>query len=79
MLRFILLQRSNKKCKIKLQGTGLEPASVKTIRFRDERGYQFRHPCKSKIHNSSIKLDFLSSTLINLNVSIPISRFYQLK
>ncbi len=75
MLRLDLLQNRHNKCKISVLGTGLEPAS---LRFPVFCVYQFRHSSKSKIHNGSIKVDCLSSTLINLIFSIPMD-FYRIK
>ena len=65
---FDLLHNSFKECKMKLQGTGLEPARcVSIVQLIAECVYQFRHPCKNKIHNSSIKDRLLQ---LNANQSL---------
>ena len=57
MISLNLLQHLRNRCKISLQVAGLEPAiCVSIVQLTAECVYQFRHTCKSKIHNGSIKL-----------------------
>lgn len=77
MLLFRLLQIGCNKCKINLQVAGLEPAiCVSIVQLTAECVYQFRHTCKSKIHNGSIKLDWFQ---LNANQSLFFNsnEFYQ--
>ena len=76
MIRLNLLQILRNSSKINVQVAGLEPAiCVSIVQLRAECVYQFRHTCKSKIHNGSIKLNRLAKCF---SVFIfQFQRFYQ--